>query len=448
MTKLFSQNPFFCGVLLFLFYSLSAYAATPDPAQLTEADEAAVKASINEYLDRLDHLESQYGAYETELQQELGSLGILYQSVGMHDEAVDAFKRQYQIERTNVGLYSAEQINILRNMIVSLVATREWEEVEDRHFFIQQLMAYNYPANDPRKVALLTERADWHMYAGANNIDDKSPLHHFLTARNSLSEATRLTYIPGSPMTDEIEDMYQQLLYLDYQVAIAERAAASQGQSSPRLSSRTRTDAYFYSRSRSRSNDAFGPTNRTQVSSAPTLGLNSFRNGFSRLERLRDSYAADPSGKTSDVGRIEAQMADWCSIWLKQSSAQSYYQRAWQTLSQPGVSPEARAEVFDQPVRLTDFLDEHDAKPATSKSVKQGYVIYDLYIDATGRVRSLEVVEALPNTLTKHISRTNRSVSKTRYRPRYVDGAPVATEKYRTKALFTYTTSDEANQGG
>jgi len=80
-----------------------------ETAEPSAVDKELTQRSIDSYLQRLDALEEQYGAYEPELGQELSGLAILYQANGQHKEAVAAFKREYQIARTNDGLYSLTQ---------------------------------------------------------------------------------------------------------------------------------------------------------------------------------------------------------------------------------------------------------------------------------------------------------------------------------------------------
>ncbi len=457
MTKSLPEKlSFYCVTILFLF-SISVAAENAEPTQLTRADKSSAERSINEYLARLNVLEGQYGAYEQELSQELSGLGSLYQSVGKHADAVDVFKRQYQIERTNAGLYSIAQVDILKRMIVSLVALREWEEVEDRHHFIQQLMAYNFAANDIRKVTSLKDRAEWHLYAADNEIGDNTPLHHLLTARNALNEATRLTSAAGGPVTADTEAMYQTLLYVDYQVAIAERTAATKAQSNALISQRRQTDSYFY-----RNNaDPYGVTSRRQygssvpnagtISRGPSITANNFRNGVFHLQGLRNNFANDPTAKPGSVARIDAQIGDWCSLWQKHATARSYYQRAWQTLSAPGSDETVRNEIFGNPVSLLDFADQHQAKLAAKNGIpagkKLGYVLYDLTVSANGKVQAVQTIEAAPNTLTNHIARTGRIISRSQFRPRYIDGVPVATENFRTKATYLYDASDEPDTG-
>jgi len=338
-------------------------------------------------------------------------------------------------------------------MIVSLVALREWEEVEDRHYFIQQLMAYNFAPNDVRKVASLKDRAQWHLYAAANNVGDTPTLHHLLTARSALNEATRLASVAGGSVTPETEEMYQTLLYVDYQVAIAERLVATQAQANALINQRRQTDAYFY---RNKS-DPYSATTRSQFgtsptarsfSGAPSISVNNFRNGVFHLEGLRNTYANDPTAKPGSVARIDAQIGDWCALWQKHATARGYYQRAWQALSAPGTDPTVRDEIFGQPVRLLDFADQHEAKAKTSlaaetqNGVKQGYVLYELTVGANGKVQAAQTIEAVPNTLSKKITSANRIISRTQFRPRYVDGVPVATENFRTRAVFSYNASN------
>lgn len=390
----------------------------------TAVDKELTLRSIDTYLQRLDELEEQYGAYEPELGQELASLGSLYQANGQHKEAVNAFKRQYQIARTNDGLYSLTQVETLKKMITSLVALREWEEVEKRHFFLQQLVSRNYAPNDLRKVQTLSDMADWHMYAFNANIDDKGMMH-LLTARNALAQTGAILSANTDTAPEQLEETYNSLLYTDYQVALLEQQSAVQAQSRAAFEQRVRNDIYNNERT-------------NQAAQNLRVAQNSFVAGVRHLEDLRNAYANNPKSPLGATAKVDAQIGDWYSLWQKHNNAQRYYQRAWSELANNPAAASVLQETFGEPVRLLNFVDTYEASIGGSPGTKRGHVIFNMNITAAGRVRNLSIVENEPADRTREISRASQNVSRSRYRPRFENGVPVATENLQLRYAFEY----------
>lgn len=390
----------------------------------TAVDKELTLRSIDSYLQRLDTLEEQYGAYEPELGQELAGLGSLYQANGQHKEAVDVFKRQYQIARTNDGLYSLTQVDTLKKMITSLVALREWEEVEKRHFFLQQLEARNYAPNDLRKVAALKDMADWHMYAFNANIDDKG-MTHLLTARNALAQTGAIISANTDTAPEQLAETYNSLLYTDYQVALLEQQSAVQAQSRAAFEQRVRNDLYSNERT-------------SQTAQSLRIAQNSFVAGVRHLEDLRNAYANNPKSPLGATSKVDAQIGDWYSLWQKHNNAQRFYQKAWSELANNPAAVSVLQETFGAPVRLLNFVDTYEATAIGTPGTKQGYVVFNMDITAAGRVKNLTILENEPADRAREISRASQNVSRSRYRPRYEAGVPVATDNMQLRYVFEY----------
>lgn len=418
--KMTGKSAVLTGILL-LSYALQLSAETE---QLSEADQKLTTRSISAYLERLDELEEQYGAYEPELGEELASLGNLYQANGQHQEAVAAFKRQYQIARTNDGLYSLSQADTLKKMIISLVALREWEEVEKRHFFLQQLMTRNYAQNDLRKIDSLQDMANWHLYAFTSNLDEKRMLH-LLTARNALAQTASILSANSTSGIKKLDEIYNNLLYTDYQIALLEQESAVQAQSRAAFEQRVRNDFYTINRN-------------NEVAQNLRTSQNSFLYGVRHLEDLRNAYANNPKAEPGATAKVDAQIGDWYSLWQKHNNAQRHYQKAWSELANNPAASAALQETFGEPIRLLNFVDQYESSVSMAPGMKQGYVLFNLDINASGRVKNLSIVENEPADRTREINRASQRMSRSRYRPRYENGVPVDTQNVQVRYVFEY----------
>lgn len=403
-----------------------------DSAQNNAEQRRALRRDIDQYLDRLDLLEQQYGAYEKPLAQELNNLGLLYQQLGQHREAVDVFKRQFQIERSNEGLYSLQQAPVLENMITSLKALREWEEVDDRYFLLQQLYNYNLSADDPKRVSALSEMADWHLEAFANGNDGRALLH-LLTARNALTRVGDAVFA-GKGVTDtDINSLTNKLLYSNYQLAIREQESAEQAQQRAMFERRIRNE-YDSINQRNAMRHAQNQSFRSMQ--------NSFLHGLRYLEGLQAAYRNDPASPPGLADSVDAQIGDWHALWQKHNMAKQYYQRAWQALAANPGAQDTLIEVFGEPVRLLNFIDQlQDEKPKNPGEVS-GYVLFNATVTSSGKIRELTLTESDPAGWQEKINSAYQQVRRTRYRPRYEAGAPVETTGVPIRYRFDYTPSD------
>jgi len=396
-----------------------------ETAEPSAVDKELTQRSIDSYLQRLDALEEQYGAYEPELGQELSGLAILYQANGQHKEAVAAFKREYQIARTNDGLYSLTQVETLQKMIVSLIALREWDEVNDRHFFLQQLVNRNYARDDLRKVKALTDMADWHLYAYEAKLD-QNQMMHLLTARNALAETGAILGANTIRDKEQLEKVYNQLIFIDYQIAVTEQQSAAEAQARAAFEQRVNRDLYNNTR-----NDEVARRVRTSA--------NSFIAGVRHLEDLRNIYANDPSAPVGSTARVDAQIGDWHSLWQKHNTARRYYTKAWNELATNPAAKTVFQETFGEPVRLLSFVDKYEASLTGSPGTKKGHVVFDINVSASGRVKVNSIIENEPANRTREINRATQTVTRARYRPRYENGVPVATNNLQLRFVFEYT---------
>ena len=100
--------------------------STPTPAAVLAPESRLVE----EYREAIRQAELAGGAYAPALTEHLVGLGTTLQQLKRHAEAVEVFKRGVQLARINSGLYSAEQLTLLRGEILSHMALGDFAVVD------------------------------------------------------------------------------------------------------------------------------------------------------------------------------------------------------------------------------------------------------------------------------------------------------------------------------
>ena len=123
--------------------------------------------------------------------------------------------------------------------------------------------------------------------------------------------------------------------------------------------------------------------------------------------------------------------------------AQVEYTSAWADLSSDENFLELRDEYFELPVRLSggEFPNlARNTRGRTSTELRDGFVMIGYTVDSDGRAQDVKIIESEPpDIMEKPLQTTYR---RSMYRPRYVDGAPVATENLLSRHDFRYAEED------
>ena len=91
-----------------------------------------VAQAVSSYLQLITELETRQSsvAVDVELSEAYYGLGNALQTLGRHEEAVEAFDKALQALRKNKGLYELEQLPLLQARLDSSQALAAWREVD------------------------------------------------------------------------------------------------------------------------------------------------------------------------------------------------------------------------------------------------------------------------------------------------------------------------------
>jgi tetratricopeptide (TPR) repeat protein len=159
-------------------------------------------------------------------------------------------------------------------------------------------------------------------------------------------------------------------------------------------------------------------------------------------DRLEAVLEQNPTADPLERGMSLAALGDWAIVTGDVDDARLYYKQAWDAIA---AKPDADVvNVFAKPV-LLDFiapLDAVDRGERSRRPYSWAQVEARFDVAADGRTYNVSLV-GREAPLSPIESRFVRRLRETHFRPRLVDGEPVATDGVRFTHLFRYYVSKE-----
>jgi tetratricopeptide (TPR) repeat protein len=367
--------------------------SAPTPAAVLAPESRLVE----EYREAIRQAELAGGAYAPALTEHLVGLGTTLQQLKRHAEAVEVFKRGVQVARINSGLYSAEQLTLLRGEISSHMALGDFAVVDERQRYLYRVERRSLTSPADSSQALLRQ-ARWQRQAYLLEIGDPETQAGRLMLswdlyRMALNE-TIDTYGDRAlelkiPLTGMMETQY---LFAGYR--------------------------------------AFSPTMSTSKSASENmvpLTNDAYRRGESVLKAILEVNTINRMGVEQNIADTVA-LGDWAWWFGKFNAAQVYYSEAMALID--AIPEEERSEelmqLFSQPTPLPLLagsapLPQHEMR-------EDGTLVISFDLTETGRVTNLERLREPEVEEEKAIRRLVRALKNTRFRPPFADGMPVEKE--------------------
>jgi len=128
---------------------------------------------------------------------------------------------------------------------------------------------------------------------------------------------------------------------------------------------------------------------------------------------------------------VRVQLGDWHRLRQQPERALAYYKQAWQAAGAAANGPQLQQSLFGTPVLLLYFAPDGWNRYAQRppEEIERRDVELELTVTARGDATDARIVT--PTADPKLASRAQQAVASARYRPRLVDGEPVATPGVR-----------------
>jgi tetratricopeptide (TPR) repeat protein len=323
----------------------------------------------------------------------LMGLGRARAEAGHHEEAIPVLQRALTITRTQYGLFDLRQQDVLKSLAVSLTAVERVPEAQELMLFRVRTAEKNYGEGNPKVIPAVCDLGDWFSEAGM-----------YLQARMAYYMALNIVGATGSLEAPIIVEPLRGIA-----------RTRMRAQSDPQFELPRRPAPASYSKN-------MGVVSGPQPN--PRVAFD--QEGEEALQRALRIVEADPAA--SPQTRIETliQMGDWYQIEKLPREALPYYQRAWQ-LSRTAPSPLSSASTtLNVPVRVYYPTPQivTGAPAAHAEKLQAHHVQLEFTVAADGSVQDARIAERDAND--RDAQEIFDAVREARFRPKFVDGQPVA----------------------
>jgi hypothetical protein len=161
-----------------------------DAGELPEISEARALEISRELANRragIEEVQSSIGIYDQSLVEAYTDLARLYEEVGDYENAAAIFLDALQVARVNTGLYSHEQLPLLRLLIQNELKAREWRSADDFYELDYLISSRVFAPVDNEYLVAIEAYGDWKLRLIRENLLDQ-------TTQSLLQTAGEVSY--------------------------------------------------------------------------------------------------------------------------------------------------------------------------------------------------------------------------------------------------------------
>lgn len=345
-------------------------------------------------------LESNGGAYASELSESLLGLAQTLQSQGRHEEAIRVYRRGVHLIRINEGLYTARQIPMLQGEITSHMARGNFPLADERQNYLYRVQVESLQSSDQLAGALMAQ-AEWQLEA-------------FQLGLGGPEEYTRLMHM---------SELYRMAM----QDVIDREGETSPGLIAP-LRGMLQAQYLISGYEVSESTPVFDEDGRPNEALLrfKNYRARSYKQGNAIIAAIADIEQDTPENNPGTIARTMVMLGDW-QLWNgRTEDAWEAYRSAETELAEANDAQVQAEQLFGEPVALPDF-DNLSLLPPTV-APEQGDILLAFGVSERGRVYDLERMDD-SELEGRQASRLMRKLRKTPFRPRFEEGQPVETEQ-------------------
>ncbi len=351
-------------------------------------------------------LERTLPRYDLGLAKPLTLLGDAQFGNDDYAAAQETYARAIHITRVNDGLHSAEQVPIVYREAEAMAAQGNVDDANARQEYAYETLRRAYGPTSESLVPGMYALAAWYKRT-----------HNIYSARELYAQASDILARIHGPDSPEL------LLPLR---GVAETYRQE------------RFPPYITPKKRETVSLGTGSAMPIYTAEKPLL-VNRYSDGERALGQIIRILNDDPESSRLDAVLAVLDLADWHMLFEKYDRAFELYGRVQSLLvTDAGLAPEELDRYFGQPMPLyLPMPDNPAAPPAALRNRRtEGYVDLGYTVTERGNVTRLETLGAEPPGLMD--VKVRRAMRIARFRPRFVDGEPVATDRLKYRHRFLY----------
>lgn len=443
------------------------------------AADVDVPESIHILLGEIELLEASEDSFDPRIGELSFELGMQLASLGLNEQALEAFQRSDQSMKIREGLYSENREIPVRKIYEQYLELHNWDDASSSLNTIAWIKARNYDSSSLEYVDVLQELTYWSLAEDALNPDNKRATH-LIAAHDNLEKIFDIYDINEQPLDNET---------LELVVAVNHRLAMH-GVLGPNLETlkESQTRRQFDVSTRScetlfvEAEEALGNcSNRARrhilvntPESSSGIAENQTLANTQQLSPLQEFYSSqnwsvneidnsieidtDPMlpfysqsyrrGKELLLDQLDAlrigddhaatldsllALGDWYLLFGYLQSAIEVYTAAWNFASQEGLEE----MVNMQPPAAISLAALADNLPRLKPGNRDGYAKFSLAVAPTGEVQSVDIIETDIEDV-EVVAELIAEYSMARFRPVLLEGVPVASAKYLVDRRIAY----------
>ncbi|WDE13205.1 tetratricopeptide repeat protein [Thalassomonas haliotis] len=421
-----------CSVLSFIIFLISQKViAVPFDAEITDSsmtpsnntkhneNKSAKQGGIQKLSDEIEkyraaveEIESTEGMYSEQIAQKLINLGNIYQHYDKHDDAVQVYKRALHLSRISEGLYSLNQIPILEKMIKSYKKRKQWEQVNDKYYYMYWLYARNFDDMDINRLGMELQIANWHLEAYAMQLLP-DPTQDLIYSYSLFDRAVNL-------ITNSYGETDQRLITPLNGLMLTNYFIASHVM-------RNSVEKVY----------AMNEQLQVQMRKSDIVIAEMKRKSFVTgkkiiLKKLTVLQGQKPVNHQA-IAKVKLKLADWFLMHNKRQTALRHYQEAYDYAVTTDKNKEFLEQLFSHPVALPHYPNlrkkartiKSDAELATEAR----YVHATLDVTKYGKAKNIKIVSSNPPDNSPIRTKALKSLRTTKFRPQISDGMTIFTEQ-------------------
>lgn len=380
----------------------------------SDLDQADSSNTIQYYQDEIARYEVTAGAYDGHMSELYFSLAKSLQQDNKHVDAIDAFRHSLHVNRVNNGIHSLTQEPMLRGMIESQNALDNYMQVTRNYSQLLWIYEKTYGFSAPELIPVLEEASNWHQQIYELS-DEKNAAGHLIQSIALAGSAVDIATENFGNTSLQLINLLRNIAYSSYQLA-------------------NHYGQYRYINAQDRSNfqitrnSSFARLDSSRVpmatgsSDEERIWQDSYNSGLMAYQRIIDilnDNEAEPQLRATAL----VQLGDWFTLFKRRSSALDVYEQAWNLLTEVN-DLETLDKLLGSPERLPDF-DRDNGQPLPDQLAR-----IEMRITSDGLARDIEILETYPANDEGLEQSARRILRNWKFRPRFEDGRPVATEGY------------------
>lgn len=383
--------------------------------------DAVLLGTLGTYESSVQNIEAQGGAWDPALIEQLAAQGNVQQELGDHAAAVEVFDRAMHINRISNGLHTTNQIPIVEELIESYLALEDWDNADLYHNYLFYIQTKAYGAEDPRMIPVLSQLAQWQMQAFGLGYGEALGLR-LSSAQVLFDAAARMVYLHFGPGDDRFVPFLRSIADNAYLVA-----------RNPGLMAEI-------DRATFRTTQELLAARLNQPTPAAPAGFGVGENALREVVNAYEASGEDPFL----LAEALANLGDWYILFQRRRSADEYYQRAWEILSEQENGAELQSRLFGKVVPIPTFDTEprailrRSSELMSPEDLRIGIADLSFTVTRNGQVRNVVLLTEETPENTGQVTRVARELRQSLFRPLMVEGTAVESEDNLVRIRYWY----------